>query len=434
MVYAVASESLRRIEVALGRTVQRRSPDHAAPLRIVIYPHATAMMNAYSSEGNLMFGYFRASEGATGRVVPGQTIFTCLSHDVVVHNTSHAVLGALRPDLTSIGSLDNVAYQETMADLTPLLFHFNNREVVLDTIQRTAGVIYRSHLDESDHQGAAPRILAELASNNPLLALSQDFGEALGQASGLRSALAAADPTALDRTEEPHARGAIVVAAVFDALFSVYQRRTIDLFRIYRAGGGQLQGNDVPEPLASRLCDEVERIASRVFNMCWRALDYCPAVRIALGDFLRACITADFEYTRDDEWSLRDAMMQAFRLRGIKPSDAPFFSEDTLRWPRVDDTKLKPPTLDLANVSARTLRTFVESNARALGFGAKATLDIYPLETARLTAPDDTPQATWITQVIGRSRNPSGVTLVFDGAGRLRYAIPSSPVALKRQT
>ena len=75
MVYAVASESLRRIEVALGRTVQHRAPDHAVPLRIVIYPHAAAMTNAYSSKRKLLFGYFRASDAATGRTVPGQTTF-----------------------------------------------------------------------------------------------------------------------------------------------------------------------------------------------------------------------------------------------------------------------------------------------------------------------------------------------------------------------
>src|SRR5262249_15461973 len=154
---------------------------------------------------------------------------------------------------------------------------------------------------------------------------AQDFGEALGMAGGLRSALAAPNATALDQEHEPHARGAIVLAAVFDALFSIYQRRTLDLFRIFRAGGGRLQGNDVPEPLANRLCDEVERIANRVLNMCWRAVDYLPARSIEIGDFLRACITADFEYSRDDPSGLRDAMMQAFRLRGIKPSNAAFF-------------------------------------------------------------------------------------------------------------
>lgn len=425
MVYAVASEALRRVEVALGRTVERRSSDGAAPLRLIIYPHAAETANSHSlGDGRMVFGYFRADAKATGRTVPGQTIFSCLSHDAVVHVTASMVLTAMRPDLAYTRSIDNDAFEVTMSDLTALLLHFTHREVVLDTIQRTAGVIYQSQLEaERDPGGSAPRILAELASDNPLLALSQDFGEAFGRVGGLRSALAAPDPGALEQTTDRFDRGAIVDAAVFDALFSIYQRRTVDLFRIYRAGGGRLQGNDVPEPLASRLCDEVERIASRVFNMCWRALDYCPAVHIALGDFLRACITADYEYTRDDEWGIRDAMMQSFRLRGIKPSDAPFFSEDTLRWPLVDTSQWTRPGLHVAKLSGdtapRELRSFVDQNARALGFSPRAKLAIYPLEAARLTAPDDTPQTTWSTQIVQESRR-SGVTLVFDGAGRLR--------------
>jgi hypothetical protein len=179
-----------------------------------------------------------------------------------------------------------------------------------------------------------------MRSSEPLLALSQDFGEAIGCAAGLRSALVASDPLVIQRVTDPVGRGAIVVAAVFDALFSIYQRRTLDLFRIFRAGGGRLQGNDVPEPLANRLCAEMERIASRVFNMCWRALDYCPGGEMELGDFLRACITADFEYSRGDPWGVRDAIMQAFRLRGIKSSSAMFFTEDALRWKQVDGSML----------------------------------------------------------------------------------------------
>jgi hypothetical protein len=432
MVYAVASETLRRIEVALGRTVKRRSPQGAAPLRLTIYPHGAVTANSFGvDDGRIVLGYFRATEKATGRTLPGQTVFTCLSHDVIAHVTTTTILSAMRPDLKASrsGNEGSATFAVAMSDLTALLFHFTHRDVVLDTIHRTAGIIYQSQLEtEREPAAGGARILAELASNNPLLALGQDFGEAMGRVGGLRSALTAPDPTALERTLEPHGRAEIMVAAVFDALFSIYQRRTIDLFRIYRAGGGRVPVDDVPEPLAARLCDEVERIVNRVFNMCWRALDYCPPVHLALGDVLRACITADYEYTPDDAWGLRDAMMQAFRLRGIKPSTAAFFSEDTLRWPPVDTGNWTRAALDLTRLSDgggdRELRQFIDENASALGF-TDADLAVFPLETARLTSPNDVPQTTWSTQLLSKD---AAVTLVFDSGGRLRYAIPSSPV------
>jgi hypothetical protein len=426
MVYAIASDALHRIEVALGRTIRRRTPTEVEPLRIVIHPHAGNEANCRVDENRILFGYFQATERATGRYVPGQTVFTCLVTDAVVTQTALMILSAMRPDLWAAADppLDNAAVGWAVCDLTSLLFHFGYREAVLDTIQRTAGVIYRSQLDVgSDSAREAPRIIAELASDNPLLAMGQDVGEAVGRPAGLRSALTSRmDPLALQRAVDPWSRGQIVVAAVFDALLSIYERRTRDLFRIFRAGGGRLLGNDVPEPLANRLCAEVERIADRVFNMCWRAIDYCPAGAIELGDFLRACITADFEYSSDDLWGLRDAMMQAFRRRGIESSTAKFFTEDALRWRAVDGSMLN--AAGPAELSQEAVRAFVMSNSKALGLPTKAQLEVYPIEQALLTAPDDKPQTAYFTQVL--TSKASGLTLVFDWRAFLKYAIRSA--------
>jgi hypothetical protein len=103
-----------------------------------------------------------------------------------------------------------------------------------------------------------------------------------------------------------------LVSAVFDAYFTTYLRRTADLFRIYRAGGGTV-GTDLPDALARLLAEEASRIAEQFFTLCVRALDYCPPVDITFGDFLRAVITSP----PSDRQGLRDAFMQAFRVRGI---------------------------------------------------------------------------------------------------------------------
>ena len=43
-------------------------------------------------DGTLQFGYFHADEKNPGRNLPGQTVFTCLSHDIVVHEATHALV------------------------------------------------------------------------------------------------------------------------------------------------------------------------------------------------------------------------------------------------------------------------------------------------------------------------------------------------------
>jgi hypothetical protein len=172
---------------------------------------------------------------------------------------------------------------------------------------------------------------------NPLIDLAQQFGEASGMRRGLRSALDVwhDQKTIQTRINDSHFRGSILVAAVFDAYFTVYLRRTADLFRIYRAGGGNSDAEDLPGPLARLLAEQASKTAAEFFRLCVRSLDYCPPVDITFGDFLRALITANFDLHPVEGKGVRDALMQSFRVRGIYPENASFFSEDALCWPRL---------------------------------------------------------------------------------------------------
>jgi hypothetical protein len=102
MVYAVASETIRRFEFALGRKVKwgfrtgKRNDPNRGKLRI--FPHAMQEANAYYDRDlrALVFGYFSASDTDPGSNLPGQTVFTCLSHDIVVHEATHALIDGQR--------------------------------------------------------------------------------------------------------------------------------------------------------------------------------------------------------------------------------------------------------------------------------------------------------------------------------------------------
>jgi hypothetical protein len=196
--------------------------------------------------------------------------------------------------------------------------------------------------------------VAQIEMRNPLIELAQQFGEASGMNRGLRSALDVwhDQKTIQTRINDPHFRGSILVAAVFDAYFSVYLRRTADLFRIYRAGGGNSNADDLPVPLAKLLAEQAAKTASEFFRLCVRALDFCPPVDITFGDFLRALITANFDLHPVDGKGVRDALMQSFRVRGIYPENANFFSEDALCWPRLPKWKEPPDKGALPPVQA----------------------------------------------------------------------------------
>ena len=88
MVYAVVMRVLETFERALGRPFRWRGTR-----RLRVYPHAFVDENAYFDEEifALLFGFFAASEEDPGPNLPGQTVFTALSHDIIAHETTHAV-------------------------------------------------------------------------------------------------------------------------------------------------------------------------------------------------------------------------------------------------------------------------------------------------------------------------------------------------------
>jgi hypothetical protein len=277
----------------------------------------------------LLFGYFPATTADPGQQYPGGMVFTCLSHDIVAHETTHALLDGMHRSFIRPDNEDQLAFHEAFADIVALFQHFAMPEALRHQIGKTRG---------------------DLRARNMLGELAQQFGQASGMRGALRSAIGKTDPDtgqwsplepdpSLYLTEtEPHARGSLLVAAVFDAFLSIYETRTEDLLRLATAGTGILPSGAIHPDLVERLSDEAAKVAGHVLTMCVRALDYCPPVDLTFGDYLRALITADYDIIPYDNLGYRVAFVEAFRRRGIYPRDLRSLSIDALRWrPASDD-------------------------------------------------------------------------------------------------
>jgi len=132
-----------------------------------------------------------------------------------------------------------------------------------------------------------------------------------------------------------HFRGSILVSAVFDAYFSIYVQRTFDLFRIYRAAGGDPDADELPGRLARLVAQAASEPRRNSSGFCARAVDYCPPVDLTFGDYLRALITVVADLM---PVTMRDSVMlscKPFRVRGIFPEGASYFSKDALCWPHL---------------------------------------------------------------------------------------------------
>ena len=110
MVYAVTSALLENFERGLGRRFRWRGRD-----RLRIFPHGFQGENAVFDDchgGSLRFGYFRTDPQDPGRNLPGQWVFSCLSHDIIVHEATHALVDRLRTLYKEATNIDVYAFHE----------------------------------------------------------------------------------------------------------------------------------------------------------------------------------------------------------------------------------------------------------------------------------------------------------------------------------
>ena len=153
MCYAVAMKTIEHFERALGRKALwsshrrqdgiRRILENYVP-RLRIYPHALRQQNAYYSPRKkaLLFGYFKTT-AKDGRNTPGTTVFSCLSHDIIAHETTHALLDGVHPRFNEPVNEDVLAFHEAFADIVALFQHFSYPGVLRDQIARTRGDLAR---------------------------------------------------------------------------------------------------------------------------------------------------------------------------------------------------------------------------------------------------------------------------------------------------
>jgi Subtilase family len=332
MVYAVAMTTIGHFERALGRRAlwaprnakyvgrggRSRTKTYEVP-RLRIYPHALRTDNAYYSPEKkaLLFGYFPA-EGTQGdTTTPGSTVFSCLSSDIIAHETSHALLDGLHRRFQEASNPDVPSFHEGFADIVALFQHFTIKELVSFEIARARGNL------------SAPNLLSGLA---------KQFGEGSGRAGPLRD-YAEAKMVELDyqTTFEPHDRGSILVFAVYEAFLAIVERRTEILVQLATGGSGILPGGALHPNLVDKLTEEICKTARQILTMCIRALDYCPAVDITFGEYLRALVTSDIDACPDDPLHYRLALMESFRNWKLLPRDVRTVSEETLAWNTLDD-------------------------------------------------------------------------------------------------
>jgi len=307
-VYAIVMATLSQFEASFGRNLEWAFPSDAPQIKVA--PHGITEANAFYSRRDeaLVFGAFPAPGQDLRRRRRPAIIYSCLSHDIVAHETTHALLDGLRPHYFRASSLDQAAFHEGFADLVALFSVFRLEPVV------------RHVLEKLSRQGTIPKTSLTFASlrGSVLLTLAEQMGSELTRKRGepLRaSARLDPAPTLLDQEEfqSPHRRGEILVAAMLHAFLEVWIQRLASL--------DPRTSETVPRYDLGRVVEEGSKSAGHLLNIAVRALDYAPPVDVTFSDYLSAMLTADVEAAPDDtRYGYRDILLGKFAAFGIPPA------------------------------------------------------------------------------------------------------------------
>jgi hypothetical protein len=413
-VYAIVMRTLGRFEAALGRRVSWAFLGH----QLQVAPHAFTDANAFYSRRDqaLLFGYFPGEQ---------ETVFTSLSHDVVAHETTHALLDGLRERFTDPSSPQQAAFHEGLSDVVAILSVFSLPDVV--SVLMASG---RTSIPEKELS------IGEL-QRTALLGLADQMGKELNIMRGAlrRSVSLPPNVTYLKDWTEPHALGEVFVAAMLTSFLNVWTRRLESLGKL--ADGGLS---------AERVVEEGVNAANHLLTMAIRALDYTPAVDLQFGDYLSALLTADLRVSPDDsKYRYRDIVRKSFTSYGIEPSSNP--AGDGIWEPPTEGCSYRNTNFEQLQHDSSEAFRFLWNNRKALclyedaftrvlsvlptvrlgpdGFFVKETVASYvqildltagELQRLKIEIPPDMPLGTTVTLY-------GGGILLFNDYGQLAYHV-----------
>ncbi len=451
-VYAIVMRTLARFEYALGRRVSWGFNGH----QLKVAPHAFADANAFYSKEDeaLMFGYFPGKNG--------QTVFSCLSHDVVVHETTHALVDGLRERYTDPSSSDQAGFHEGISDVVALLSVFSLREVVgviIDTKHNEERKKFpqkykKTHLKLISLEALGLKEMQE----SVLFGLADEMGEELSKVRGqpLRASLKLPPSPKWyledDEFKESHRRGEILVAAMLKAFLKVWIRR---LQALDPMGTGWLDRD--------RVVEEGALAADRLLTMAIRALDYSPPVHLLFGDYLSALLTADYELHPDDsKYQFRKTLLASFKAYGIGPTSEGSLAEPGIWSAPESEANRKPLNYSRTHFESMLrdreevfrfiwenqaeLRLCKDAFTRVLsvrpclriaqdGFALRETVAEY-MQVLRLTAPEIARKGIKVEGLPPEPREIQlygGGVLLFDEYGRVKFHVHNRVDSFERQ-
>ena len=317
--------------------------------QLLVVPRAGWWANAYYERRShsLQFFSFRAGN---------KLIHTSLSRDIVAHETAHALIDGIDPDIYDALDPQSLALHEGIADLTAMLLAFSSRNLTEAILGQTNGSIRKSTNFSS---------------------IGEQFGRAIDpdrKAGWLRNLLNDATlPANQDDEPEEHELSEVISGVLYGFMVALHEH-------FKREVAAQL---NLTEFSAS---GRALAVAASLFQrMVLRGLDYLPPGEVTFADFGRAILAADQASFPDDTW--RRWLREHFVERGIVPAVADLDVVTNVEDPAVAEADLQ----GLAD-SPWVAYTFAEQNRELLGIPPDVQFEV--LKRVVVDGRFESPEAT----------------------------------------
>lgn len=271
-VWAIVQRVLEFYEdaFALGRPI----PWGFEGNRLIIVPHAGYGENAFYDRHSHSLQFYYYGE-------PENPRYTCLSHDVITHETGHAVLDGIRPFYYEDTSVETGAFHEFIGDFTAILVAFHNKDV-REAVKERSG--------------------ANLENDSVLASLAEDFGHHVNHIDYLRTAQNLVTMQDIAGKSSPHDCSQVLTGMMFDVLKALAQNYTTrEKARSQPVTPGRV----------------LSWTANTIRSIALQALDLCPPADIRFMDYAQAVLRNYKTSNAADEQGYIPIMLEIFHQRGM---------------------------------------------------------------------------------------------------------------------
>lgn len=260
--------------------------------QLLVIPRAGEWANAYYERDSHSLQLFFFAD----RQDSERKIFTCHSRDIIAHETGHAILDGIAPDLYHAITPQSLALHEAVADLTALLMAFESHKLRDGVLEATRGSIKNS---------------------TAFCYVAEEFGKASDPDSNigaLRSLLNEKNLIPGDEhcvvRNEPHALSQVLSGALYTVMVKIHEQ----LKKKYSGGDASKEFSVSGKALAVG--------ANRFRCMMFRALDYLAPGEISFADYGRAIIAADQASYPDNDQHRKWIVEEFVRRNMVTDQDA----------------------------------------------------------------------------------------------------------------